>query len=103
MLELGIGGACPERNAAHPSCGFARAQHGPRRVTDCAAQHAGAKRQPRTGSPAFDVRPMLTLCVELKKLTWTLNRQTQFCSLKTLTCPVLELRALGDFAAVNTH
>ena len=36
----------PARGAAHAGSSNTWTQHGPRRKTDCAAQHAGAKRQP---------------------------------------------------------
>ena len=36
----------PTREAAHAGASSTGAHHGPRRQTDCAAQHAGAKRQP---------------------------------------------------------
>ena len=49
----------PACEAAHAGPWGTWTHRGPRRQTDCAAQHAGAKRQPRTDLPALDVRRTL--------------------------------------------
>ena len=57
--------AATKRHAAQDNRLSARLQHGPHRQTDCAAQHAGAKRQPQTGIADFRSPPLLRRVIGL--------------------------------------
>jgi hypothetical protein len=68
-------------------------QQGPHRLTDCAAQHAGAKRQPPTGRADLQPAPLVLqahrCCTEMTAIAPWLHE---------LVLPLSEKILAGDFA-----